>query len=288
MVVVNLAVDALTLGSVYALIALGFHLVYQAAGVIDFAHGEKVILATLIALTLVSRSLPLVVVFPAVVAVCFGLGAVYESLVIAPSRRRSVFAAVVASVGAALVLGSGHIVIWGSEGKPFPPLLAGRTSWGPVSIQNQSIAIWVVLLVVVFLLFWFMGRSRLGRGMVAAATDAEAAETVGVDARRSRMLAFALAFALAGLAGVLVAPITLAGGTGGAALTLKGFTGAILGGIESAPAVVAGALVFGLLENLVGGALPYVFRDPLDFSLLIVVLLLFPSGLFRRRLRRAF
>lgn len=284
----NLLIDAITLGSIYALIALGFHLVHRAAGVIDFAQGDKVVVGGLIALSLADHRQPLWLIFPEVVLAGLALGVLYEAVVIAPSRRRSTFAAVVATIGAALVLSSGHVIVWGSEGKPFPAAISGQVTVGSISVQGQSILIWVLVALTVVALIVFLERSRVGRGMVAAAADAQAAEALGINARRGRVLAFALAFALAGLAGLLVAPITLAGGTGGAALTLKGFTGAILGGLDSTVGVVAGAFLFGLLENVIGGHLPYVYRDPLDFSLLIVVLLLFPAGLFGIRRRRAF
>lgn len=284
----NLLVDAITLGSIYALIALGFHLVHRAAGVVDFAQGDKVVIGGLIALTLADHRQPVWLLFPEVVLAGLALGVVYEAVVIAPAARRSTFAAVIATVGAALVLSSGHVIVWGSEGKPIGEAIGGQVTLGGVRIQAQSILIWTVVAATVIALLLFLNRSRLGRGMVAAAADRVAAETVGVNARRSRMIAFALAFGLAALAGLLVAPITLAGGTAGGALTLKGFTGAILGGLDSTVGVVAGALLFGLMENLIGGHLPYVLRDPLDFSLLIVVLLLFPSGLLGLRRRRSF
>jgi branched-chain amino acid transport system permease protein len=121
--------------------------------------------------------------------------------------------------------------------------------------------------------------------MVAAATDPMAAGTVGIDVRQTRVVAFSLAFGLAGFAGVLVAPLTLAGGTIGPSLTLRAFTGAVLGGLESTWGVVAGSLLLGLFEDLVGSQVPYAYLDPLVYGVLILTLLVFPAGLFGARRR---
>ena len=146
-----------------------------------------------------------------------------------------------ATVGMTLVFANGHQLIWGPDAEPFPPIISGYVTVGSVQISWQSIIIWVVLAVVVSCSPSCCERTKLGRGMIASATDPLAATTVGVNVSRDRSLSFALAFGLAAIAGVLVAPITLAGGGGlGTALTLKGFTGAVLGGLDSTRGVVVG------------------------------------------------
>ena len=130
-------------------------------------------------------------------------------------------------------------------------------------------------------------RTKLGRGMIASATDPLAATTVGVNVSRDRSLSFALAFGLAAIAGVLVAPITLAGGGGlGTALTLKGFTGAVLGGLDSTRGVVVGALLLGVIESQLAAFLPNSNVDPVVFGGLILILLVVPNGLFGLRRQR--
>jgi branched-chain amino acid transport system permease protein len=277
---VALALHGVTLGSVYALVALGFHLVYRAAGVLDFAQGDKVVLGGLVALTLVHRQLGVGLV--AVLVVVGGLlaGVVYDRGVIAPTLRRGPEAAVIATVGALLVLGSGHILVWGATGQAFPPLVKGSVEIGSARVQTQEFVIWGAVALAVAAVVAFLTRTRDGQGMVAAATDPMAAGTVGIDVRQTRLVAFSLAFALAGLAGVLVAPLTLAGGTIGPSLTLRAFTAAVLGGLDSTWGVVVGALLLGLFEDLVGSQVPYAYLDPLVYSVLIVVLLVFPGGIF--------
>lgn len=280
-----LAISGVTLGATYALVALGFHLVYRAVDVLDFGQGDKVVLGGLVGLSLAQADLPLALVFVIVVAAGLLAGMVYDSVVVGPALRRGPDAAVIATVGALLVMGSGHVLIWGAEGKSFPPLIGGTVEIGGSEVARQEFLVWAVVAVVVVAVMLFLSRSRTGRAMVAAASDGVAARAVGIDVRRTRMIAMSIAFGLAALAGVLIAPITLAGGTIGAALTLKAFTGAILGGLDSTYGVVVGALALGVFESVLGGHVPYTYRDPIVFSVLIVVLLFLPQGIFGRRAR---
>jgi branched-chain amino acid transport system permease protein len=256
----ELLVSGITLGSIYALVALGFHLVHRMTGIIDFAQGDKVVLGGLIGLTLVNAHISnFAALLVLILVIGLILGVVYDWVAIVPTHRNGVIAAVAATVGMTLVFSNGHVLVWGPSAQPFPPV--GLT--------------------------FLMERSRVGRGMVAAATDPLAATTVGINVKRTRAISFALAFALATVAGVLVAPITLAGGgTLGVSLTLKGFTGAILGGLESTKGVLVGALLLGVVESQIASFLPSGYVDPIVFGILIVVLLVLPNGIFglRRRL----
>jgi branched-chain amino acid transport system permease protein len=282
---VALAIHGLTLGSIYALVALGFHLIYRATGVLDFAQGDKVVIGGLAGLTLLHQSLPLILAFLLVTIGGLAAGAAYDAGVIAPTLRRGLEPATIATVGALLVLGSGHILIWGATGEAFPALISGTVPIGRARVDVQDFLIWGVVAIAVACTVAFLSRTRYGKGLVAAASDPMAAGTVGIDVRRTRLVAFSLAFGLAALAGILVAPVTLAGGTIGPSLTVRGFTGAILGGLDSTWGVVVGALLLGLFEDLVGSQVPYAYLDQLVFSVLILVLLLFPSGLFGIRRR---
>jgi len=285
--ILDLTVSGLTLGAVYALVALGFHLVFKMTGIIDFAQGDKVVIGGLIGLTLVNQGLSavaLVVVLVLVAGVLLGLA--YDAIVILPTQRNGHFAAIAATIGITLVFGHGGHLIWGPDGKPFPAVVAGELELGSLRIPYQSLVIWAVVIAVGIGLSLLMGRSRLGRGMVAAATDPLAATAVGINVSRMRALSFALAFALAALAGVLVAPITLAGGSLGLALTLKGFTGAVLGGLDSTRGVLFGALILGALESLAGSVMPDGVVDPVVLFALIIILLVMPNGMFGLRRQR--
>ena len=285
---VELLVSGVTLGAIYALVALGFHLVHKMTGIIDFAQGDKVVLGGLIGLTLVNAHLSnIAVLLVLILVIGLVLGIVYDWVAIVPTHRNGVIAAVAATVGMSLVLANGHVLIWGPSAQPFPPVATGGIRIGSVDISYQDLVIWGVLVLVGIGLAYLMERTRIGRGMIAAATDSLAATTVGINVKRTRAISFALAFGLATVAGVLVAPITLAGGgTLGVSLTLKGFTGAVLGGLESTKGVLVGALLLGVVESQIAAFLPSGFVDPIVFGLLIVVLLVMPNGIFglRRRL----
>ena len=283
----ELLVSGLTLGSVYALVALGFHVVFRMTGIIDFAQGDKVVIGGLIGLTLVQHGIGTVaLVLIVLLAVGLVLGAIYDTVVILPSQRNGPIAAVAATVGMTLVFANGHQLVWGPNARPFPPVVSGGFDLGGLRITWQSVVIWVVVLVVGVGFGLLMTRTRIGRGMIAAATDGLAATAAGINVSRSRSIAFGLAFGLAALAGVLIAPITLAGGAIGTSLTLKGFTGAVLGGLSSTNGAIVGALILGVVESEVAAVVPDGDVEPIIFGALIVVLLVMPNGLFGLRRQR--
>jgi branched-chain amino acid transport system permease protein len=276
---IQFAVVGLALGSIYALVALGFHLTFRATGVLDFAQGEKVLLGGLVALSINDWGVPLGMA--SVLAVGAGLvaGIVYCLLVIAPTFRKPGFAPIVATVGAALVFFYGQQLVWGPEARPFPSFPGDDVEIGSVLIRAEYFWIWGALALVLLVLAWFFNRTREGQAMTAAATDPIAASLVGIDVWRTRFYAFSISFGLAILAGILIAPITLAGGTSGLTLMLKAFAGAMLGGITSPVGVVIGALLVGLLDTEIAGIWEFGYRDPAVFSILLLVLLLRPRGL---------
>lgn len=279
----SLVIDGITLGSIYAFVALGFHLIYRTAGILDFGQGDKAVVGGLIALSLIGWHLPVGATLVLITAIGLILGLAYEVLIIRPSRRSGVVPAIIATVGAALILANGHEIIWGANGEPFPDVTAGGFKILSVGVQWQSVWVVALLLLVLVSLTWFLARSRYGQAMVAAAADPVAASTLGINVTMVRSVSFGLSFALAALGGMLIAPYTLAGGAVGSSLTLKGFTGAILGGLDSALGTVIGSLLLGLVENVVGNLLPNGFQDPLDFTLLLAVLLFIPSGILGTR-----
>ena len=299
MTMAQFIMDGLTVGGVYGLIALGFHLVLESTGLIDFAHGEKVSLGGLVVLALSGGAfqgsavsgvsspiaLPMPIAIVMALALGFGLGIAYERLVVAPTMQAPGAVSIMATLGGGLFLLHGRGIVWGQHGLPFPPLIDGAFVLGPVQVQIQSLCILGATAAAVLGLDWYFRHTRYGKAMIAAATDSAAASLVGIDTGRTRMLAFGLSFTLAVLAGILIAPITLAGGTVGSALGLKGFAGAVIGGLGSPYAVVGGSLLIGVLEHVISGLTSYGYRDPTVSVLLIGCLLLKPSGLFAARRR---
>ncbi len=284
----ELLVSGITLGSIYALVALGFHLIYRMTGIIDFAQGEKVVLGGMIALTIIGWGVDqLLLVMVLVLCVGLVLGVIYDWAVMRPTSGNGAIAAIAATVGMVLVFANGRNLIWGPDARPFPAVFDGAVQIGGVRITYQSMVIVAALLIVAVAISIFMDRTRVGRGMVAAATDPLAATAVGINVSRSRGIAFALAFGLAAVAGILIAPLTLAGGGSmGIALALKGFTGAVIGGLDSTKGVVIGSMLLGIFEGLAGGFLTSGLVDPVIFGALIVMLLVMPNGIFGARRQR--
>jgi branched-chain amino acid transport system permease protein len=248
--------------------------------ILDFAQGDKVVLGGLIGLTLVRSGLPVIIVLLVVGVGGLLAGGFYDRIVVHPSARNGAIAAVAATVGASMVIANGESLIYGTDGLAFPSLASGSFRVAGVPVSYQSVVIWVVLAIVATSLWFFMTRTKFGKGIVAAASDPLAATAVGVSPNAARGVTFALAFGLAAMAGVLVAPLTLAGGGLGTTLTLDGFAGAILGGLTSTPGVIVGSLLLGVVQNLVGGWLPNGYENPLVYGLIVVVLLVLPSGIF--------
>ncbi len=176
---IDLLVAGLTLGAIYALVALGFHLVFKMTGIIDFAQGDKVVLGGLVGLTLVRSHLnEVIVVLLIVFALGLVVGVAYDLIAILPTQHNGDVAAIAATVGMTLVFANGHQLIWGPDAEPFPPIVAGHINIGSVQINWQSIIIWLFLIVVGVVLAYVLERTRLGRGMIASATDPVAA-TIG-------------------------------------------------------------------------------------------------------------
>ena len=223
---VTLAIGGITLGAIYALVALGFNLIYRTVDVLDFAQGDKVVLGGSARADAWStgmcrsHSCSCIITAGGLVA-----GVLYHDIVVRPSLRRGPDAAIVATVGALLVLSSGHILIYGATAQPFPQIIGGTVRIGSSHVDSQDFVIWGVVAVVVAAVALFLTRDRYGKAMVASAADPMAAGAVGINVRQMRVIAAPLAFSLAALAGVLIAPITLAGGAVGPALTLKGVHG---------------------------------------------------------------
>jgi branched-chain amino acid transport system permease protein len=282
----ELIVSGLTLGSIYAFVALGFHLVYRMTGVLDFAQGDKVILGSLVGLTLIRSGTPVVLTLIVIGLLGVVVGIVYDQVVIQTSARNGTIATVAATVGATLVIANGAGLVYGTNGLAFPSLVSGLFRVGRVPITYQAVVIWGVLILVAVGLWLLITHSRFGKGVIAAANDPLAAVAVGISTTTARMFTFSTAFGLAAAAGVLVAPFTLAGGGLGTTLTLYGFAGAVLGGLYSTPGVIVGSLIIGVVQNLSGGWLPNGYQDPIIYGLLLVVLLVAPTGLFGLRRER--
>jgi branched-chain amino acid transport system permease protein len=282
---VQLIVAGLTVGSTYALVALGIHIILRATRVINFAQGEFVIVGGLIAFSIATgfhQSIWLALLGATIAG--FAIGLLYERFVLRPAARVGELAVTIVTIGTVPVLLYGHALIWGSLPEPLP----GFTSAEPFNafgalIGRQNLAILGLLFLALGVLYVFFERTTYGKAIRAAANDPLGAQLVGIDVDRARAISVAIAIALAAFAGTIVGPLTLVGGAAGTAITIKGFVGAIVGGLESPVACALGGLLVGVVQKLLEGQFSYGVADPAVYALLLVMLLVRPRGLLGAR-----
>jgi branched-chain amino acid transport system permease protein len=275
--------SGLTVGAVYALVALGFTLIYNASDVINFAQGEFVMLGgmTTVFLALAGVPLPLAAVLAIVLTVIVGL-ALYR-FAIEPARGASAVVLIIITIGASIFLRGAAQVIFDKRFHSLPPWFGNEPiRVGGAAILPQSLVVLAGALVIVVLLWAFIERTLIGKAIVATAANRLAARLVGIDTRRMTGLCFALSAAVGAIAGLLITPITLTSYDVGTLLALKGFAAAMLGGIGSAVGAVTGGLLLGLLEALAAGYVSSQYKDAVAFLVILLVLFALPRGLFGR------
>jgi branched-chain amino acid transport system permease protein len=274
-------VSGLTTGAIYALVALGFCLIYNATRIVNFAQGDFLSLGGLFMYTLLVRlELPWFASFPLAVASVAVAGALLERLCLRPAKSREVLVLIFITVAASILMRGLFKQFWGKESLALPtfseevPLTALGATFTP---QN----LWIVgiTLVSIAFLWLFFERSLTGKAFRAAAVNARAAALMGVDTQRMSLYAFAFSGGLCALAGIMITPITSLSYSIGVLIGLKGFAAAVLGGYGSFPGAVVGGLCLGLLESLGAGLLSSAYKDVIAFVILLAVLFLRPSGI---------
>jgi branched-chain amino acid transport system permease protein len=282
---VQLTIGGLTVGCIYALVALGFHIIYKGTGAINFAQGEQVMFSGFIALTFgVILGLPLPLVFLITLLSGIFFGWVYERVAIRRVLNVSQLAIILVSVAVAIILENGGALIWGKEEQPFPAFSGETTvTFLGAGINPQSFWIMGLTLTLVVILHLFFTRTNMGTSIQAAASNPTAARLVGISPERVVNRCFIISSALAACVGITAAPILMVGGPLGTLLALKGFAAAVVGGLTSSMGVVVGGLLLGLLEFFVAFYISQGYRDAIAFSVLILALVFRPQGLFGGR-----
>ncbi len=284
----QLVLTGLTVGSIYALVALGFVLIYTVTGIFNFAQGEFSMLGALICATLLATHAPLALAALAAVAAVAAVGAATERLVVQPAFGGHPLTLIIITFGASMVYRGIALMVWGAdpyalpEFTPGPPLILFGGVLGRQALWAIGLSVGVVAA-----LFAFFTRTVWGAALRACADNAFASRLVGISPRRMSLFAFTLSAALGALAGIVIAPISGATYDMGLALGLKGFVAAVIGGLGSAPAAVVGGYAVGLIETLTTGYLTPGYGDAITFLVLLVVLFLQREGLLRGARRRA-
>jgi branched-chain amino acid transport system permease protein len=275
-------VAGITYGTIYAVVAIGFNIVYNATGIINFAQGEFVMLGGMIAVTF-HRYVPLAPAILGAVAVTMAVGALIEVAFIRWLRKPSVLRLVIITIGISILIREIALHIWGESVRALPYFTGTSVTaidLGGVYISPQVLWAVGVSAVVVAALSGFFNFTMLGRQMRACAANRDAARLCGVNAGNMVTLSFMLSAAIGAVGGCVVSPITYVQYDSGTPLAIKGFTVAILGGLGNSTAAVGAGMIMGVLESLSIWVLPAAYKDVVSISILLVILFARPSGLF--------
>jgi len=273
--------SGITIGATYALAALGFSIIYNASGVINFAQGEFIMLGGMAAALLAAQGVPLpLAILIAVAAAAIG-GLLVEKLAIEPAKNAEVVTLIIITIGASLFIRGLVQVTLGKGTHALPPFSGDK----PLEVLGATLlpqSLWVlgVTLVIVAALAWFFTRTLQGKAMLATSHNKLAAQLVGINTKAILLASFGLSAALGALGGILVAPITNTSYDVGIMLGLKGFVAATLGGLGSGTGAIVGGLLLGLVEAMTAGYVSSSYKDAVPFVLILVVLFFMPRGLF--------
>ena len=278
--------SGVTLGAIYAIIALGFTIIYNATEIVNFAQGEFVMLGAMMMATLhVGLGLPLWLAFPLSVMGGAAVGALLERLALHRLRHSSIMTLIIVTIGASIFMRGAAMIGWGRNAMPLPPFSAREAFFiGGASIMPQSLWVLGVTVALVIGLALFYSRTLVGKAMRAVAINRFGAQLVGISPPRMVLWSFVLSGALGATAGALIAPITLAVYNMGTMLGLKGFAAAIFGGLGSSGGAILGGVLLGLLESLAGGFISSGYKDAVAFVILLAVLFIKPTGMLGGKL----
>lgn len=279
-------ISGLSLGSIYALIALGYTMVYGIAKMLNFAHGDIIMVgAFAVIVSVTSLGLHPILAILISVAVCVVLGVSIERIAYKPLRNASPLAVLITAIGVSYFLQSLALIIFGTNQRSFPKLVSARgVTFGSVSISGQTLITLLVTVVIMVALNLFISRSRTGKAMRAVSEDKGAAELMGISVNRTIAITFAIGSALAAVAGLFygstygfIGPYT------GSMPGIKAFVAAVFGGIGSIPGAMLGGILLGIIESLSKAYISTELSDAIVFAVLIVVLIVRPIGLLGKK-----
>ena len=293
-------IRGLSLGSIYAIIALGYTMVYGIAKMLNFAHGDVIMVGAYACFFTVTGMSPMfeegsvaAMVVPALagvvlsMVVCTALGVVIEGLAYKPLRQAPSLAVLITAIGVSYFLQNAALLLWSSSPKIFSPIVgSGQLQVGPLNISYVTLVTIVACIVIMVCLTLFTGKTKMGKAMRAVSEDKGAAQLMGINVNRTISMTFAIGSALAAIAGVLLCSAypTLTPTTGSMP-GIKAFTAAVFGGIGSIPGALLGGLLLGIIEIFASAYISTQLSTAVVFGVLIVVLLVKPAGLLGKQVR---
>ncbi len=281
--------NGLVLGSIYALSALGFTLIFGAARVVNFAYGELLMLGAFFTLTVMMWSgMPFFVALPVAMIGVAVLSVIIFVLTLRPLLRgaytslQGELKVILVTLGLLYILREAAVIIWGTAPRQMDMGITGIQMIGDVVVTNQRLVVIGMMVLLVLALYWLLYRTKIGKALRAIAQNREGALAIGLNTDRIIAFVFAVSGAMACAAGSLLGTLYAVEPHMGGAPLLKAFVIVIFGGLGSVPGAIVGGIAIGLVENLAGAYISFAFKDVFTFLLLIAVLLLRPAGLFGR------
>lgn len=275
------AFSGLTVGAIYALVALGFTLIFNSSDVVNFAQGEFVMLGGMVTVSATAAGVPLPLAALLAILVAVAVGLLLHRLAIEPARGASPITLIIITIGASILLRGLAATFFDKNYHSLPPFFGSEPLIiGGAALLPQSIVVLMGVGLIVVLLWAFLTRTLTGKAMLATAANRLAARLVGINTSAVVGLSFMISAAIGALGGILAAPITLTNYDVGTMLALKGFAAAMLGGMGNPLGAVAGGLLLGLLEAFTAGYVSSQYKDAVAFIVILLVLFSMPQGLF--------
>ncbi|MBR5539206.1 MAG: branched-chain amino acid ABC transporter permease [Clostridia bacterium] len=285
---ISFLIGGISLGSIYALIALGYTMVYGIAKMLNFAHGDVIMIGGYVSwLVLSSLGLPVWLAIICAILVCVILGVVIEKVAYKPLRTATPLAVLITAIGVSYLLQNVALLTFGPASKTYDSVVpAGlKLSVGSVDITGETVVTIAVTVVIMICLTLFVNHTKSGKAMLAVSEDKGAAQLMGINVNKTISLTFAIGSALAAVAGILMcSTYPQIGPYTGAMPGIKAFTAAVFGGIGSIPGAMIGGVVLGIIENLSKAYISSQLSDAIVFAVLIIVLLVKPTGLLGKKI----
>jgi len=281
-VLLQTLVGGLSFGAIYALVAIGFSIVYRTMGLVNFAHGDVVMVGAFVTSTFVLNArLPFGIATILSIAITAAVGVVIER-VLRPLEGKDFDLMLIGTIGFGIVLEALAILTWGATGRAMPTPVDRPLHVGGILIRTYDLVVIGVAAAATIAVWLFLQRTKIGTSMQAVAMDYDAATAVGINVGRSNALAFAIGAGLAALAGSLAGPLLYVSPTLGGSLGIKGFAAAIFGGFGNIPGAIIGGLAFGVLDGFAAGRFQQ-YSDLVTFLVFAVVVMVRPTGILGER-----
>lgn len=279
--------NGLTNGSIYALLAIGVTMIYKSLGMLNFAHGDTVMISAFICLTLITAGIPIPLAIVLTIIAAAFIGCCLERFIYRKLEFSSFTNLLIATVGVSYIMKNLAIVVWGAEPQVFPALFSTEPiNLGKLLLLPQNIGIICVAACLVVVLQLFFYKTKTGKQMRAAATDSEGASMMGINVNKCRLVTFGISAAFAAIAGILLSPIFYVSVDMGTLVGLKAFSAAILGGFGNIVGAMLGGIILGIVEALGATYATAAYKDIISFVLLFLFLYFKPNGILGKRIEQ--